>query len=186
MNAKRASQIVALGFVAVFGLPVARSIGAEADHAQSDAGLRAFLQHYAGERSAVDKETRYVAASAKLNAANPASEQVLVYLLGPNWCGSGGCAMLVLDHVGADYKIVTKLSIVQLPVRILESRSHQWRDIGVWVAGGGILHGHEAQLRFNGKSYPRNPSAGAAKPSRAKSRGKEAITETDGAVALYP
>jgi hypothetical protein len=109
----------------------------------------------------------------ELNDADPGSRQVLVYLVGPVWCGSGGCELLVLDHAGADYKIITDVSIVHEPVRVLESGSHQWRDIGVWVGGGGILHGYEARLRFNGKTYPGNPSVvGRVSP---KSKGREVI-----------
>ena len=33
-------------------------------------------------------------------AITPDGAMTLVYLTGPNWCGSGGCRLLVLDRTG--------------------------------------------------------------------------------------
>lgn len=186
MSARTLGRILS-SFLFASGALLAGPASAAVDQAAPDAGLRGFLQRYAKDQSvAPDKDTRYLAASVKLNEAGPASEQVLVYLLGREWCGTGGCDMLVLDHVGSDYKIVSEISIVQLPVRILQSRSHEWRDIAVWVQGGGIQPGYEARLRFNGKIYPGNPSLVSVSPSRVKPKGTEVMRGGDSGVPLYP
>ena len=41
----------------------------------------------------------------------------------------------------------------------------------VFVAGGGILPGYYAELRFNGKTYPDNPTVKPAKQITSKPRG---------------
>ena len=72
---------------------VAASLWAGAAAAQTpppeDPALIAYLRDRAKE--ALDT-TRYTA------AITPDGAMTLVYLTGPNWCGSGGCRLLVLDR----------------------------------------------------------------------------------------
>ncbi|QEH96807.1 hypothetical protein [Gluconobacter thailandicus] len=75
-----------------------------------------------------------------------------------NLCGSGGCLLYVLSLTPTNYRVITKIPIVKLPVRVMSSISHGWHDLGVQVSGGGIIPGYEARLRFDGHSYPSNPS----------------------------
>jgi hypothetical protein len=121
-----------------------------------EATLKAYLQTM--DASA---DSAYVAAFRDLNGDGV--DEAIVYLLGSNWCGSGGCNMLVLRQERGSWKVVSTITIVRPPVRVLESTSNGWRDIGVWVQGGGIRRGYEAELRFNGKTYSRNPSIPPAK-----------------------
>lgn len=81
-----------------------------------------------------------------------------------NLCGSGGCVLYVLSLAPSNYRVITKITIVKLPVRILSSISHGWHDLGVQVSGGGITPSYEARLRFDGHSYPSNPSISPAIP----------------------
>jgi hypothetical protein len=114
MSAQKLRRILASLLAAASCLAFAGPAGAAPDQALVDGGLRNFLQHYAKDQGngPPDEETRYLAVPVKLNDAGPASGQVLVYLVGPVWCGSGGCELLVLDRVGVDYKIITDVSIV--------------------------------------------------------------------------
>lgn len=110
--------------------------------------------------------TRYRIALSDLN--DDGRPEALVYALADdeaaaqgneaNLCGSGGCNLYVLSLTPAGYRRVATISIVQLPVRVLPTRSHGWRDLGVRVAGGGILPGYDVRLRFDGRRYPANPS----------------------------
>jgi hypothetical protein len=134
---------------------------AEPVHAAGDAVPRApleeFLRAYVkAENSEPDKETRYLAAEARLKEGGKG--QTLVYLLGNDWCGSSGCMLLVLDQDGHTYRVITEMAPTRPPVRVLSSEHKGWRDIGVWVGGGGIVHGYEVKLTFNGKTYPDNPT----------------------------
>ena len=67
---------------------------------------------------------------------------------------------------------MTELTIVRRPIRVLETKSNGWHDIGVIVAGGGIQLGDEAILPFDGKSYPTNPTVLPAKEFHGKPIGK--------------
>jgi hypothetical protein len=115
----------------------------------------------------------YVAAFRDLNGDGV--DEAVVYLLGSNWCGSGGCNMLVLRQEHGSWKVVSTMTIVRPPVRVLESTSNGWRDIGVWVQGGGIRRGYEAELHFNGKTYSRNPSVPPAKHADQGASGETVI-----------
>jgi hypothetical protein len=50
-----------------------------------------------------------------------------------------------------------------------------WRNLAVFVAGGGIMPGYFAELQFDGKSYPENPSIGPARPLKHKPKGRAII-----------
>lgn len=130
-------------------------------------GVTAFLQNH--------KLVRYTAAYSDLDGDG--HSEALIYAMAiaddsqtpktfkeANLCGSGGCLLYVLSLTPTDYRVITKISIVQLPVRVMSSISHGWHDLGVQVSGGGITPGYEARLRFDGHSYPSNPSMPPAIP----------------------
>ncbi|MPS68723.1 MAG: hypothetical protein E2586_09520 [Novosphingobium sp.] len=96
-------------------------------------------------------------AAAETDLDGDGTPEVLVYLGGPMFCGTGGCNLVVLKREGADLRKVSETSVVQLPVGVLESKSHGWRDLAVTVSGGGMAEG-VSRLRFTGKSYPTNAS----------------------------
>ncbi len=143
----------------------------------AEESLKRFLQSWDN-----DKRTRYVAAFRDLNGDG--IPEAIVYLLG-NWCGSGGCTTLILTRDAGSWRIVTRITIVQLPIRVLMNTSHGWRSIGVWVQGGGIQPGYEAELRFDGKSYPRNPSVPPARRLTGKAAGEVVIGSAQDATPLY-
>jgi hypothetical protein len=132
---------------------VAASLWAGAAAAQTpppeDPALTAYLRDRAKE--ALDT-TRYTA------AITPDGAMTLVYLTGPNWCGSGGCRLLVLDRTGATYRSVGEISVARAPIRLLERQTHGRRDLGVYVAGGGITEGYEVAVPFDGRRYASNPT----------------------------
>lgn len=82
----------------------------------------------------------------------------VVYLTGPNWCGSGGCRLLVLDRTGGTYRSIGEIGVARAPIRLLERQSHGLRDLAVQVAGGGIVEGYEAAVPFDGRRYASNPT----------------------------
>jgi hypothetical protein len=86
------------------------------------------------------------------------TKEVVVYVTDADWCGSGGCTTLILAPEGSSYRLVTKITIVRLPIRILATKTNGWHDLGVWVQGGGIEPAYEAKLSFDGQTYPSNPS----------------------------
>jgi hypothetical protein len=137
-------------------------------------------------RGALSEETgtRYVAAFFDLD--DDERDEAIVYLMGPFHCGTGGCETWVLAPKGSSYRVVSKISIVQLPIRALATKSHGWHDLGVKVRGGGILPGYEAKLSFNGRTYPHNPSVAPAKRITEAVAGKILIPESAQGIPLFP
>ena len=64
---------------------------------------------------------------------------------------------MILVPEGESYKVITKTTVTELPIRVLSTKTNGWHDLGVWVKGG-PHPGFEAKLKFNGKKYPSNPS----------------------------
>lgn len=136
----------------------------------SSLALSNFLDSHFGAGSSKS----YVSASVKLHSG-PQS-QIIVYLTGQEWCGNGGCTTLILEPKGSSYRLISKISVTRLPIRVLRSTTNGWHDIGVFVAGGGILPGYEARLRFDGKAYPRNPTVPPAVPVKNKAEGETVLS----------
>jgi putative lipoprotein len=84
-------------------------------------------------------------------------KDLLMLLEDRNWCGSGGCTLLVFHHGERGYDLVTRASPVQLPVAISPRVHSGWHDLLVGVGGGGTVAGTVA-LQFNGSGYPSNPT----------------------------
>ena len=148
--------------------------------------LRAFLQKYLGKPyPAFEQEgaTRYSSAFVDLN--DDGAKEVIVYLSGRGWCGSGGCVMLILSPEAGSYRVITKATVTRLPIRVLGTKSNGWHDLSVEVAGGGIQQGYPAELSFNGKTYPENPTVPPAHPLSEKVQGKTVISESTKDQSLY-
>jgi hypothetical protein len=105
---------------------------------------------------------RYSVALTDLNGDGRA--EALVYAMdsaggrGGGLCGSGGCNLYVLALTAKGYRQVADIAITRPPIGVLPTMAHGWHDLAVRVAGGGIIPGHEARLRFDGRSYPSNPT----------------------------
>ncbi|RZJ37368.1 MAG: hypothetical protein EON86_17320, partial [Brevundimonas sp.] len=134
--------------------PAAATTGA-AQEASPDAALTAFLQ--TRTRDAMPPLS-YVARS----VGDGADALTLVYLVGPEVCGSGGCNLLILRRSGDGYAVVGDTTVTRAPIRLLSTRTNGLPDIGVHVAGGGVTEGYEARLKFDGARYPSNPTVAPA------------------------
>ena len=77
-----------------------------------------------------DTKTRYVAAFRDLNGDG--KPEAIVYLIGGEWCGTGGCTTLILEQGGASWRMVTSISITRPPLRVLDGISNGWRSIAVY------------------------------------------------------
>ena len=124
--------------------------GAPTSPDATDPALLPFLQ--ARTRDAM-APLRYVART----HGEGADQLTLVYLSGPEYCGSGGCNLLILGRAGDAYAVLGDTSVTSLPIRILSTQSNGRPDLGVHVSGGGAPQGYEARLTFDGSRYPSNP-----------------------------
>jgi hypothetical protein len=146
--------------------------------------LKAYLRSYfsQGGKIAPDKTARIAVCT--VNTIDGKPEEDIVYVSGRDWCGSGGCTMLILQSNESAIEVLGRVTIVQLPIRLLPSQNYGHPDIGVSVQGGGILRGYEAVLSFDGESYPSNPSVPPARKA-AVARGRVIIANLNESVPLY-
>jgi hypothetical protein len=81
----------------------------------------------------------------------------VVLLTGRDWCGSGGCSMLILRGHSGGFSVVSRSTISNQPIKVSAERQHGWHTLLVSVKGGGIQRGFVV-MPFNGSKYPLNPS----------------------------
>lgn len=79
-------------------------------------------------------------------------DDAIVLLDSAEWCGSGGCTMLLLRGTADGFRLVSRATVTRPPVRVLDERRHGWRTL--------VVHSgrEERRLRFDGRHYPGNPS----------------------------
>jgi hypothetical protein len=136
-----------------------------------DGALKGFLQKELQDlRLGADKTTRFT--SATIRSDGTTKEEIVVYISGQSWCGSGGCRLWILEPDGASFKAIGEMTVVWPPIRVLRTMSH-------------AQPGYEALMRFDGKSYPANPSIAPAKPLKAKVAGKVLIARNNEGELLY-
>jgi hypothetical protein len=87
-------------------------------------------------------------------------DDALVHLTNTDWCGSGGCTVLVFEQLeGLDaeefgrFRIAAEISHVAGPVTVVEGRGY-WRDLVIGSDRG------LRRLRFDGETYPVSPAGG--------------------------
>jgi len=123
----------------------------------TDAALKNVLRQYLRDQDVEnDSSVRYIAAFVDLN--DDGKKEIIVHVISQSLCGTGGCPTLVLAPEQSSFIIVSRISITRPPIRVLKTKSHGWHDLAVWVAGGGIQPGYEADLPFDGESYATNPT----------------------------
>lgn len=136
--------------------------------------LRAFLAARYHGYPAIEKEwpTRVAVAEAR---RDDGGVDIIAYISGRNWCGSGGCNLLILEPENGTFRVLGDLTITHPPIMQLPTSSHGHPDLVVDVSGGGIRPGYEARLRFDGKTYPQNPTVPPAEPLKGEAKGKVLI-----------
>ena len=80
-------------------------------------------------------------------------DDVVVLLQGYNWCGSGGCTLLVFRGVKDKFIFVSGSTVTYEPIRVSPEKTHGWKTLIVYSKGKG-----DVLMRFDGKRYPLNPS----------------------------
>ncbi|MGQ2990582.1 hypothetical protein, partial [Brevundimonas sp.] len=103
---------------------------------------------------------------------------------GPEYCGSGGCNLLILRPEGDSFTVLGDVTITRAPVRVLTSRTNGLPDIAVQVSGGGA-EPHEALLPFDGARYASNPTVAPARRTEG-APGMVVIAEDQESTELKP
>lgn len=115
----------------------------------------------------------YFAARVDLN--DDGSPEWIAHVVGPSVCGTGGCDTMVFGEGGHGLELVARISATRPPIAIADTTTMGWRDLVVHVAGGGILPGYDAKLRFDGSSYPSNATVDPAEPLKGTTTGRAII-----------
>ena len=150
-----------------------------------EASLKKILQDYVTVKHFDDDKTaQYAHAFVDLNGDG--KDEAIVYMTGQTWCGSGGCSTWILRQQAASRRFVQRITITRVPIRVLDATSNGWHNISVRVAGGGISPPYQAELRFNGRTYPNNPSVPPARPLGKEPAGKAVIPDLAGQTPLFP
>lgn len=157
---------------------------------RQEESLRKFLRDYLGAPDpSLESQGPTLYSAAFVDLRDDGALEVIVYLTGRGWCGSGGCTTLVLAPKDSSYRLITEITITRPPIRALISKSHGWHDITVVVQGGGIIEPYEAKLSFDGETYPANPTVPPARELTEKVPGKIVVpltALTEGGKRLYP
>jgi len=170
----------ALSCLACIGLvSIAVVVPVGAAQRETDGDTRRLLEIFLRTYAENDQTAKYDVAFVDLNGDG--SREAVVYLEGRYLCGSGGCHILVFRYDRSSYRLISDIPITRPPIRLLEGTTNGWRDLSVWVSGGG-LSGHEAILPFDGNSYPTNPSMSPAREMRGSMPGEVLISAAGTAV----
>lgn len=103
-----------------------------------------------------NNENRYIAFYEDINGE--ANNEVLVYLWGPDFSNSGGNTLLIFTEDNGIYNLMSKTTIVNMPIIISNSKTNGFNDIIVYVTGGGVKNGFHTVLKNQDGRYPLNPS----------------------------
>jgi putative lipoprotein len=105
-------------------------------------------------------EIRYFAAAINLDVEG--YPEIIVHVVGDTVCGSGGwCDTLVFAPNGTAFRHVATIRSTRPPIRVSPVRSHDWRNLILTVSGGDGRP-RDVELRYDGTSYPSNPTTAPA------------------------
>lgn len=103
-------------------------------------------------QSFTQDQAQFIHAQVDLN--HDGIQDAVVLLKGTDWCGSGGCTMLVFQGLNnKNFQLLSRSTVTNTPIYLLKSSHQGWRDLSVYSRGIG-----QVTLQFNGKNYPANPS----------------------------
>src|SRR5215471_16296131 len=134
---------------------------------QSDAALVAALREEYSDGDYGD--FRYFLEWFDLNGDG--EPEAVVYVAGPRLCGSGGCPTHIFVRREGGYKPVSTIALTRPLIIAAQRRTHGWKNLIVFVAGGGILHGHYVELPFDGNTYPESASDKLAEEVKGQPQG---------------
>ncbi len=153
----------------------------ESDSTGVEAELRALYDDVGGE-------VRYFESATDLNGDG--RPEIVVHVVGPMVCGTGGCPTLVFTPGERGYRLLTAISITRPPVQVSARSENGWRNLLVCVSGGGLMEEHVAELPFDGTSYPENPTVPPAGRARDAVGAETLIPDfesfTDGRLLIAP
>lgn len=153
--------LVRLALLSSLALAVACTSDAErtttdvAQGAEPDEAVMAFLADALAGRGSTSPKM-FVART--VDGGDAHRRITLAYLADRDWCGSGGCTLVVAESTPEGAVLLGRTTITRPPIRVLASSTNGMPDLGVLVCGGGIIECYEAVLPFDGRRYASNPT----------------------------
>ena len=130
--------------------------------------LLTFLRSYLKPQSIEDESRPQSATKLQIGWVDLNADglrDALVYVSSAAWCGTGGCTLVIVQRTRQGFRIRGHLTVTRPPVAVLDHAENGWRDVTVYVSGGGMV-GHTVVVPFNGERYARNPTVPPAYPLR--------------------
>lgn len=93
---------------------------------------------------------RYLYNRADLNGDG--KPETVVWVYGKRLSAATGFDALIFRSIKGEYQLIGHFADVWTPIIVSKRKLRGWRDLLVWVAGGGTL-GHYVGVSFDGKSY---------------------------------
>lgn len=113
-------------------------------------GIIAYLKTNYNDASETSRHFIYNA----IDLNDDGKDEYLVELIGGDWCGSGGCTVLILDK---NFKLNTRMTAVNDPIYVGAPGGKEvtkgYANIYIQNRDGSV-----AKMAWNGKKYPTNPS----------------------------
>ena len=126
-------------------LPPVRALAA------GESAIDAAIRAWAGKPTAPAYEYLFV----DLNGDHIADAVILI--TDNEYCGTGGCTMVVLRGDSEQFHLVSSSTITRKPILFLQEVRNGWHTLSVRVEGGGIAPG-QVMMRFARNRYPGNPT----------------------------
>lgn len=92
----------------------------------------------------------YFAAETDLNGDSV--PELLIHVVGWDWCGTGGCTTFVFGQRDGAYRELAVIPLSRPPIRTGRVAPSGWRTLIVRIGGGGIPAG-DAVWHFDGTAY---------------------------------
>jgi len=74
------------------------------------------------------------------------------------WCGTHGCVMLVMKAHNNGFTLVNSIQPIREPIFLAKSKTNGWNNIIVKLSGRMNEKAKNVMLRYNGRTYPKDPS----------------------------
>ena len=133
--------------------------------------------------NAASEDLRYHYNTVDLNSDGKLD--AIVFVSGDSICGTGGCEVLIFKGDGKNYSLLTEMSVSRPPIFVGAMKTKGWSDLVMEVYGGGIKS-YFAVLKFDGKSYPENPTVEPALPKRSRAKFVEYLSEIEDYTTGFP
>jgi len=86
--------------------------------------------------------------------------ETIVWLHSAMVGGSSGYTAQIYRKVKGEYRLLREVTPAWNPVIVSNRKTRGWRNLIMFVAGGGVLPGYWTEVRFNGETYPDDPREG--------------------------